>query len=175
MGEKQIQAKAKQVDELVEKLQKSQSVVLYDYIGLSVSEVTELRNKFRAAGVEYRVIKNTTISRAADILKIEGLEPYLHGPTALAFGYTDAVAPAKILSDFVKASKKKTAVKAGILEGKLLDKAGVAALADLPSREELIAKVLGSMNAPITGMVMVLSGVMRSFVCALNAIKEKKQ
>lgn len=174
MGEKQIAAKALIVDELAEKLQKAQSVILYDYIGLNVAQVTELRNKFRAAGVEYRVVKNTTILRAANKLGIEGLEPHLHGTTALAFGYDDPVAPAKVLTEFIK-SVKKTDIKVGLLEGKVLDKAGVNALANLPSREELIAKMLGSMNAPITGAVMVMSGVMRAFVVALNAVKEQKE
>lgn len=174
MGEKQIAAKAVVVEELKEKMQRAQGMVIYNYIGLTVEEVTDLRNKFRAAGVEYRVIKNTMIKRAVDDLGIEGLDEYLNGPSAIAFGYDDPVAPAKILTEFIKA-KKKTEIKVGILDNKVLDLAGVTALAELPSREELIAKVLGSMNAPITGMVMCLSGIMRGFVCALNAIKEKKE
>ena len=174
LGEKQIAAKALIVDELAEKIQSAQSVILYDYIGLNVAEVSELRNRFRAVGVEYRVIKNTYILRAANKLGIEGLEPHLHGTTALAFGFNDPVAPAKVLTEFIK-SVKKTDIKVGLLDGKVLDKAEVTALANLPSREELIAKILGSMNAPITGAVMVLSGVIRAFVVALNAIKEKKE
>ena len=174
MGEKQIAAKAAIVEELKEKMQNSQSMVIYNYIGLNVDEVTQLRNKFREAGVEYRVIKNSIIRRAADDLGISGLDEHLEGPSAIAFGTTDPVAPAKILTGFIK-QVKKTEIKVGILDGKALDAKGVTALSELPSKEELIAKVLGSMNAPITGAVMVLSGIMRNFVYALNAIREQKE
>ncbi len=174
MKEATLKAKQAIVEEIQGKLSESASVIFYDYRGLTVAEVTDLRNKMRAAGVEYRVVKNSVISRAADKLGIEGLDGILAGPTAVAFGTTDAVAPAKILTQFIKATKK-TAIKGGVLEGKVIDEAGVKYLSELPSKEELLAKMLGSLNAPITGLVMVLSGVMRQFVCALNAIKEKKE
>ena len=174
MSKAAIAAKEAQVNEIVEKLQKSQSVILYDYRGLTVEEVTALRNEFRKAGVEYRVIKNTLIGRAAEKIGCEGLDQYLAGPTAVAFGYEDPVAPAKILNNYVKKIKK-TEIKAGIVEGKVIDANGVTALADLPSKEVLIAKMLGSMNSPITGLVSVLSGTMRNLVYALNSIKEKKE
>lgn len=174
MKETTLKGKETVVADIQEKIAASQSVVLYDYRGLTVLEVTQLRDKMRQAGVEYRVLKNTMVQRAAENLKIEGLEEYLHGPTAVAFGLNDPVAPAKILSDFIKAAKK-TEIKGGILAGKVVSEAGVKNLAELPSKEELLSKMLGSLNAPIQGLVMVLSGVMRNFVCALNAIKEQKE
>lgn len=143
------------VDEIKDLIDKSQSVVFVDYRGLTVSEVTELRNKMREAGVVYKVLKNTYVKRAADALGIEGVEAYLEGPTAVAFGVEDAVSPAKILADFIKATKK-TELKGGILEGKAIDVDTVKSLSEIPSRDELLAKMLGSLNAPITNFVRVL-------------------
>ena len=105
------------VAEIKQKLENAQSVVLYDYRGLTVAEVTELRNQCRAQGVDYCVLKNTMINLAANELKIEGLDPYLKGPTAVAFGMNDAVAPAKVLTEFVK-KVKKTEIKGGVVDGK---------------------------------------------------------
>ena len=150
------------------------SLIHIYYRGLTVEEVTNLRCKMRDAGVEYKVIKNTMIQRAADKEGIEGLNSILEGPTAVAFGMKDPVSPAKILVDFAKDTKK-TEIKGGVLDGKTIDVDGVKYLASLPSKEELLAKMMGSLNAPVTGLVMALSGVMRNLVCALNAIKEQKE
>lgn len=162
------------VDSIKEKLEASQSVVLIDYRGLTVAEVTELRNQMREAGVEYQVLKNTMIKRAAEKAGIEGLDPILEGPTAVAFGINDPVAPATILTKFAKDTKKIT-IKGGVLAGNAIDVAAVENLAKLPSKEELIAKMLGSLNAPITGLVMVLSGVTSKFVRTLEAIRVQKE
>lgn len=162
------------VDSIKEKLEASQSVVLIDYRGLTVAEVTELRNQMREAGVEYQVLKNTMIKRAAEKAGIEGLDPILEGPTAVAFGINDPVAPAKILTKFAKDTKKIT-IKGGVLAGNAIDVAAVENLAKLPSKEELIAKMLGSLNAPITGLVMVLSGVTSKFVRTLESIRVQKE
>ena len=174
MKEATLRAKEAEVAEIQEKIEKSQSVMFLDYRGLNVAEVTELRNKMREAGVEYKVIKNTMIRRAAEKAGIEGLDDVLEGPTAVAFGYADPVAPAKILVDFIEDTKK-TILKGGVLAGKAMSEAEIKNLASLPSKEELIAKMLGSLNAPITGLVMALSGIPRNLVYALNAIKEKKE
>ena len=173
MKEAILQQKQGIVEDIKTKFETCKSAVLIDSRGLTVEEVTNLRNKFREAGVEYRVLKNTMIRRAVDALGMEGLEPVLEGPTAVAFGMEDAVAPAKIISDFIKETEK-TEIKAGVLEGKVVDVAAVKALASLPSREVLLAKVLGSMNAPITGFVTALSGNIRNLLYVLNAIGEKK-
>ena len=118
----------------------------------------------------YKVIKNNMLKRAADELKIEGVDEYFKGPSAVAFGYEDPVAPAKILCKFVKDANK-TEIKGGILDGKVMDAAGITNLSKLPSKEELIAKMLGSMNAPVTNFVGVLAAIPRGLVCALNAIR----
>src|SRR5690606_1083238 len=118
------------------------------------SQVTQLRAQLRQAGVEYHVLKNTMVRRAAHEVGIEGLDGYLEGPTAVAFS-ADPVAGAKILADFAKNTKTFT-IKAGVVEGKVVDEAGVKALAELPSREVLLAQVLRGMQAPLAGMANVL-------------------
>ena len=122
-----LELKKATVAQIKEKLTTAQSVVLVDYRGLNVAEVTELRKQFRAAGVEYAVLKNSLVGIAAKEVGIEGLDSILEGPTALAFGMTDAVAPAKIIAEFAKKNDK-LKVKAGILDGAILDVAGVEKL-----------------------------------------------
>ena len=166
--------KALVVQEIKQKLADSSSAVFVDYRGLTVEEVTQLRKQFRENGVDYKVYKNTLTELAAKELGMDGLVPFLKGPTAIAFGVQDPVAPAKILSESMK-KLKKMELKVGLVNGKVIDVEGVKALADLPSREELIAKMLGSMNAPIVNLVGVLSGPMRAFMYTLCAIKEQKE
>lgn len=174
MKEQTLNAKVAVVEEIKDKFSRAQSVIVIDYRGLTVEEVTALRNKMREAGVEYKVLKNTMMSRALHELGINDLDAILEGPSAVAFGYDDAVAPAKILVEGAKKNNK-IEIKGGLLEGKGMDMAQIKYLAELPSKEVLIAKLLGSMNAPVTNFVGVLAAVPRSFVCALNAIKEKKE
>ena len=161
------------ISQVVEKFNKSQAVVLADYRGLNVQEVTELRKRLRDAGVEYRVIKNTLTSRAAKEANIEGLDAYLSGPTALAFGYHDPVAPAKILANFAK-DHKKLALKGGILEGKIISDKAVTALAELPSREALLGQIAGLLQSPMRGLVTVLSGPLRNLAYATEAVRKQK-
>lgn len=174
MGEKAIEVKKQIVLEVKEKMEKSKGIIFYDYRGLNVEEVTELRNRFREAGVEYHVIKNSMLKRAADMLEIKGLDQYLAGPTAVAFGYSDPVAPAKVLVEFVK-KVKKTEIKSGVLGTKVIDLNGIQALAQLPSREQLLAQLAGTLNAPITGLARSLSGIICKLGYALNAVKDQKQ
>ncbi len=166
--------KKQQVSEVKKKLEDAKVSVLFDYRGLTVAEVSDLRNEFRKEDIEYKVIKNNLVERAADDLGLDALKEYLVGPTAIAFSYEDPVKPAKILNEFIK-KVKKTQIKAAVLEGTVLNESGVKALAELPSKEVLIAKLLGTMNAPIAGMVGVLSGTLRSLLYTLNAVQEKKQ
>lgn len=173
MGEKAIEAKKLIVTDLAGKMEKAKGMVFYDYRGLTVAEVTDLRNQFRAAGVEYHVIKNSMIKRAAEALSITGLDEHLSGPTAVAFGYNDPVAPAKVLVEFVK-KVKKTEIKTGVLDGKVITIASVNNLAALPSREQLLAQLAGTLNAPIAGFARTLSGIISKLGYALNAVKEQK-
>lgn len=173
MGEKAIQAKKQIVADIKGKIERSKGLVLYDYRGLTVAEVTELRNNFREMGVEYHVIKNSMMKRAAEALGISGLDEHLGGPTAVAFGYNDPVAPAKVLVEFVK-KVKKTQIKAGVLGSKVIDVESINSLAQLPSREQLLAQLAGTLNAPIAGLARSLSGIISKLGYALNAVIEQK-
>ena len=169
-------AKQATVAELKEKLTSAKGAVLVNYRGLTVAQDTKLRRQLREAGVEYRVVKNTMTRIAAQEAGLEGLDVYLEGPTAMAISTTDPVAPAKIITDFVKEHKLQVLeVKAGLVEGNVIDEKGVKALASLPSREVLIAKMLGSMQSPITGLVNVLQGSIRNLVYALDAVRQQKE
>lgn len=164
------------VAELAEKLKNTKGAVLTNYRGLNVAQDTNLRRKLREAGVEYRVVKNTMTRIAANEVGIQGMDAYLEGPTAIAISMTDPVAPAKVISDFIKENKLQALeVKAGLVEGKVIDAAGVKALASLPSREVLIAQVLAGMQSPIVGFVNVLQGNIRNLVYTLEAVRKQKE
>lgn len=164
------------VAEIKEKISKAKGSVLTNYRGLTVAQDTKFRRKMREAGIEYQVAKNTMTRIATKELGLEDLQPYLEGPTAIAISYSDPVAPAKVISDFIKENKLQSLeIKAGIVEGQVIDANGVKALANLPPREVLIAKVLGSMQSPITGLVTVLSGTIRNLAYALDAIRKQKE
>lgn len=161
------------VKDLSEKIKSAKTVVFADYRGLTVEQDTELRNALRKAGVEYRVVKNTLTRFAANENGFGELDEHFNGPTAMALSNTDVIAPAKILAEYSK-KYQKLQIKAGVVEGQVFDSEGIKALAALPPKEELIAKALGSMKAPITGFVNVLNANIRGLVIALNAISEQK-
>lgn len=166
--------KQKFVAELAEKIKNAGAGVLVDYKGINVADDTKLRRELRKSGVEYTVVKNTLLNLAFKEIGYEELIPHLKGTTALALGADDQVAPAKILCEYAKKSNGKFKIKAGFIDGRPITAAEVSALAELPPREILVAKVLGTLNAPITGLVNVLNGNIRGLVVALNAIAEKK-
>lgn len=143
---KAIEIKSEVVSEIVEKLQKSSAAVVVDYKGLTVEEVTELRKQMREAGVDYKVYKNTLVRRAAKEVGIEQFnDELLVGTNAIAFGYDDPVAPARILKGFMD-SHPKMKLKMGIVEGAFYDESKIVEMANIPSREVLIAKLLGSLK-----------------------------
>ena len=162
------------VAELKEQLSTAKGVVLTDYRGLTVAMDTKLRRQLREAGIEYKVVKNTLANIAAKELGLDELGTHFVGPTAMAISASDPVAPAKVISEFAKANKV-LQVRAGLVEGKVIDAEGVKALANLPSREVLIAKMLGSMQSPISGMVNVLQGNIRNLVYVLDAVRTQKE
>ena len=173
-SEKVLAQKQQLVLELTEKLKGSVAGVLVDYKGINVADDTQLRRELREAGVEYFVVKNTMLFRAAKNAGLDELCEHLSGTTALAVSENDPVAAAKILSKYADGHKDKFSIKAGFVEGRCIDAAGVAELAKLPPRETLVAMVLGGLNAPITGLVTVLNGNIRGLAVALSAIAEKK-
>lgn len=157
---KAIELKQGVVAEIVDKMQRAQSVVVVNYKGITVEQATALRNKFREAGVDYKVYKNTLVRRAAKELgKFEKFDDEnLVGTNAIAFGFEDAVAPAKIIADFAKANPI-VEFKMGYVEGEYYDAAGLTALSKIPSREELVAKLLGSLRAPVSNFVYLLDAL----------------
>lgn len=159
-----------------EKLSKAKAFFLTDYSGLNVEQITELRRKFREKDVEYHVLKNTLTKIALKEMGFDGLMEQLVGPTAIAFSYNDPAIPAKIISDFVKAHREtdKPQIKVCVVENEILSAEESKALVDLPSRETLIAMLMGGLNAPVTGLVSVLSGVMTKLVLTIKALEEKK-
>ena len=170
---KVLEAKKTQVTELAAKMNEASSGVLVSYKGITVENDTKLRRELREANVYYAVIKNSIILRAAKEANLDDLEGVLQGTTALAISKDDAVAPAKILNAYAK-KQSYFEIKAGFVEGKVIDSASVSALADLPSKEVLVATVLAGFNAPISGFVNVLNANIRGLAVALNAIAEKQ-
>lgn len=155
---KVLQAKQAVVGEITDKLKAAATVVVVDYRGLSVSEVTELRKNLREQGIDFKVYKNSMSRRATEALGLEGLNEYLTGPNALAFSNEDVVAPAKILNDFAKQNDK-LEIKAGIIEGAIASQEEVKALAELPSREGLLSMLLSVLQAPVRNFALVTKAV----------------
>ncbi len=146
------------IDEIKEKLERAQSAVVIDYIGITVAQADAMRKKLREANVDYTVYKNTLVKRAIEGTQYADLAQVLDGPSALAFGYEDAIAPAKVLAGIMK-EYKKMEFKAGVVEGTYFDAAGVQAVAAVPGREELIAKFLGSIQSPVSKLVRTFQAV----------------
>ena len=158
-----IVQKQQKVEAIAEKLQNSITTIIVDYRGLTVKQVTQLRKNLREAGVEFKVYKNSLVSRAVEKVGFSGLEDALTGPNAIAMCSTDVVAPAKILNDFAKTNDK-LEIKAGIVEGKTVSAEEIKALAELPSREGLLSMLLSVLQAPA-----------RNFALAVKAVAEQKE
>ena len=158
---KAIEIKSEVVSEIVEKLQKSSAAVVVDYKGSTVEEVTELRKQMREAGVDYKVYKNTLVRRAAKEVGIEQFnDELLVGTNAIAFGYDDPVAPARILKGFMD-SHPKMKLKMGIVEGAFYDESKIVEMANIPSREVLLAKLLGSLKAPMSNFAYLIDALIK--------------
>ena len=168
------QEKAQIIESLREKAGRASIAVVTDFKGMTVEEVTNLRVKLRDAGVDYQVVKNTLARLALKDTSHVVLEQYFKENCAIALGYEDPVAMAKALSEFAKTSKMFD-LRFGSLEGKFLDADGVKELAKLPSKPELLARVLGTMNAVPTNFVGLFANLLRNCLYALNAIKDKKK
>ena len=166
--------KVAMIAEIKTTMQNAKGLVLADFRGIKVAQDTKLRRKMREAGVEYSVIKNNMASIAAKEAGIEGLDNYLKGPLAMVSSKNDPVAPAKLISEFIK-DNRIMEIKGGLVEGKVIDADAVKALANLPPREVLIARLLGSMQSPISGFVNVLQGNIRNLVYALDAVRQQKE
>lgn len=161
------------IAEVAQLLTSSENVIVSDYRGLTVAELKELRDKLRECGASFKVVKNTLGGIAADRAGRAVVKELLSGPTAVTFCGEDLVAAAKALADFSRAHPR-LAVRGGLLEASLIDTSAVEALALLPSRDVLVAQFVGTMAAPLTGLVTVLSGTISGFVRALNQVAEQR-
>lgn len=155
---KNIEIKKQVVAEIKEKFEKAQSVVVVDYRGLKVEEANELRKNFREAGVDYKIYKNNLVQLAIEGTEYEVLGKDLTGPNAIAFGYEDAVTPAKIVKEFAK-THKALELKSGVVEKNYCDLAAITEIADIPSREALIGKFLGSIKSPVSNLAYLLQAI----------------
>ncbi|HIU61621.1 MAG TPA: 50S ribosomal protein L10 [Candidatus Coproplasma excrementigallinarum] len=168
-----FEAKKLVVEEITSKIKASKAVVFVDYNKLTVAEVSELRNKCREAGCEYKVYKNTLVRKAFNDLGYTQFDETLNGPTAIAFS-ADEVTAAKLMSKAAKDYDTKIVVKCGFVDNAYVDKKGVEALATMPSREELVAKMLGSMQAPLANFAGVLNNLVSGIVRVLARVAEQK-
>ena len=169
-----LEQKQQVVNELTEKLQTAVSGVLVDHRGLTVEEDTVLRRELRAAGVEYSVVKNTLTRFAANKVGFTELDPILNGPTALALSFSDEIAPAKVLCGFAKKNEK-LQIKSGFMDGKVISIDEIKALADTPSKDVLIAKIMGSLNAPVSKLVRTLQALVDNGVEPADIKVEKAE
>jgi large subunit ribosomal protein L10 len=165
--------KVAQVEQIRQWLSEAKGVIFTDYRGLNVSQMTQLRKRLRQNQADYHVVKNTLFRLAAQGLITENLEDILQGPTAIAFLHGDEAAAAKALSEAIRELRVLT-VKGAVLGGKRYDAEAVQQLAKLPPREVLVAQVVGGLQAPITGLVGTLHGILRDFVYTVQAIADKK-
>lgn len=169
-----LEAKQQITEDLHDRFAKSAIIVLTDYKGLDVTSINDLRRKLRESNIEYQVVKNTLLVRAAEDTDVALIKDHFKGPSAVAISYDDPVAPAKVLTQFAK-DNNKLEIKVGLLNGKVLDVDAIKALATLPSREVLLAQLLSTMHAVPTSFVRVLAEVPRSLLNVLTAIKDQKE
>jgi large subunit ribosomal protein L10 len=166
--------KEQAVDRLTTAINQSKAIVLADFTGIDVVSVTKLRDKFREAAVDYRVVKNRLAKIAVEAAELPGLEEHLTGPTAMAFAQDDPLAPAQVLQKFIDDGGR-VAIKTGVLDGQILSPDQVKALASLPSRDELLGKAVGTIQGPLFAFVGGLNGLLTNLVGVLSAIEKKQQ
>lgn len=169
--------KEDKIQEMKQVISKAKVAIVSDYRGLNVAEITDLRRRLQEEKGDYTVMKNTLAKIAFKGTAFEGLEEFLKGPSAIAFGFEDQVSPAKVLLKYVKEKKKTDLVeiRGGVLDGKILTANEVKDLSNLPSKEELYAKMLGSINSPASGIVGCVNGVMSALVRALDEVRKQKE
>ncbi len=161
--------KAQIIDSLQEIFSKCSTGILTDYRGLSTAEMSDLRRKLRASGIDYKVVKNTLAQFAARRAGIDELAGSLEGPVAIAFGYGEITEPARVLADYIRTSKSTLSIKGGFLGDRLLTSGDVETLATLPAREVLISRVMAGMQSPIVALVSVLASPIRGIMGVLQA------
>ena len=169
-----LEEKQRIAEDLRDRFSKSAIIVLTDYKGLDVAAMNDLRRKLRAEGIDFQVVKNTLLVRAAEDTDAASIKDYFKGPSAIALSYDDPVAPAKVLTQFAK-DNEKLEIKAGLLNGQVLDAGAIKALAGLPSREVLLGQFLSVLNEVPTSFVRTMAEIPRSLLNVLTAIKDQKE
>lgn len=168
------EAKEKMLEEVTEELKQADLVIITNYRGLNVQSINKLRGELRKENCRYKITKNTMNRLACRQAGVEELENFFEGPVAIAYSSDDPVAAAKVFKDFAK-EHESFEIKGGMLSGQLLDSSAIKALGDIPPREELLARVVGGFQAPISGLVGALHGNMRQLVYTLDAVREQKE
>ena len=165
--------KVEQVELLTEKLKGAKVAVLTDYRGLKVNQIQDLRSKLRTGEVEYRVVKNTLARRAAEAAGFPQLQDEIKGPVAIAFGYDDLGVPSRLINEWVRATRLKLEVVGGLVEGRVFSSSQIKQLADLPSRETLIAQLMGTLQSPVAQLLGIMQTPLQQLMGTLNAYKTK--
>ena len=165
--------KAEQVELLADKLRQAKVALLTDYRGLTVVQLQDLRGKLRTGDVEYRVVKNTLARRAADAAGVKELQPELEGPIAIAFGYDDLSVPSKLINDWVRTTRLKLDIKGGLVEGRVFTPDQVKQLADMPSRDTLLAQLAGTIQSPVANLAGALQSPLSMLAGALESYQKK--
>jgi large subunit ribosomal protein L10 len=167
------EAKEAAVADLADRMSRSSIAIATDFSGLSVNDITELRKRLREQGVEYKVVKNRIAAIAAAQSGVESFKEILEGATGVVFGYDDVVAAAKVVDEYVKQTRVELKIRNGVMDGAVITPVQISALAALPPKDELIAKLLGQMNAPIAGLVQVLNGTISGLAIVLQRRAEQ--
>ena len=169
-----LDQKKKVAEDLRERFSRSKIVIVTDYKGLNVTAINSLRRKLREADIEYRVVKNTLLIRAAEATDVEKISEHFTGPSAVAISYDDPVAPAKVLTKFSE-EHQQLEIKTGVLDGKVIGVEAIKTISTLPGREELLGQFLSAANGVVTGFVRILNAIPVQVLNVLQAIKEQKE
>ncbi len=163
------------VEEIKEHIAKAKVAIVSDCRGLTVSDITNLRRRLQKESGDYTVVKNTLAKIAIKDTRFEGLGQFLSGPSALALGFGDEVSPAKVILQYLKEAKKPNEIRGGVLDGKVITAEDVKTISNLPSKEELLAKILGGINTPAQGIASALNGVTRKLIYAMEEVRKQKE
>ncbi len=167
--------KKKIIENLIEELKNSKGIILTDYKGMSVSQISSLRNELREKKVTFKVVKNSLMERVSEELDIKDLTKGLVGCTAVAFCNEDGIVPARLLKEYSRKNKVEMKIKSGLVEGRFLSPEKVMEIASLPSKDVLITQIIAGVKAPLYSLVFVLQGPLRGLIYTLEAIKKQKE
>jgi len=163
------------LQDLIAKLKESKGVVLTDYQGMNVSQISSLRNELREKKVEFKIVKNTLMEKASEELNVEDLTKDLIGCTAIAFSGEDGVAPARLLKEYFKKNKIDLKVKSGLIDGRVFSSRKIMEIASLPSKDVLIAQMINGVKSPLYSLVFVLQGPLKGLIYTLEAVRKQKE